>query len=180
MAKVWFVTGSSRGLGREIVEAALNAGDRVVATARKPEQLKDLSEKFGDRVLALALDVADSADVAKAVAEGYKAFGRYDIVVTIDLMVPKDRDGEFQTELFERCQRSEKALVLAMLEMYVGGVSTRKASAITEALCGLEVSRIGSREPGLGADREAGCRPRGVAEASADAGVSVPGGGRAL
>jgi NAD(P)-dependent dehydrogenase (short-subunit alcohol dehydrogenase family) len=81
MAKVWFVTGSSRGLGREIVEAALNSGDRVVATARKPEQLKDLSEKFGDRVLALALDVADSADVANAVAEGYKAFGRYDIVV---------------------------------------------------------------------------------------------------
>lgn len=59
----------------------------------------------------------------------------------LELMVPKDRDGEFQTELFERYQRSEKALVLAMLEMYVGGVSTRKVSAITEALCGLEVSR---------------------------------------
>ena len=56
-------------------------------------------------------------------------------------MVPKDRDGEFQTELFERYQRSEKALVLAMLEMYVEGVSTRKVSAITEALCGLEVSK---------------------------------------
>ena len=59
----------------------------------------------------------------------------------LELMVPKDRDGEFQTELFERYQRSEKALVLAMLEMYVGGVSTRKVSAITEALCGLEVSK---------------------------------------
>jgi len=81
MAKVWFVTGSSRGLGREIVEAALNAGDRVVATARKPEQLNDLSEKFGDRVLALGLDVSVSADVAKAVAEGHKVFGRYDVVV---------------------------------------------------------------------------------------------------
>jgi len=62
-------------------------------------------------------------------------------VGTLDLMVPKDRDGEFQTELFERYQRSEKALVLAMLEMYVSGVSTRKVSAITEALCGLEVSK---------------------------------------
>jgi transposase-like protein len=59
----------------------------------------------------------------------------------LELMVPKDRDGEFQTELFERYQRSEKALVLAMLEMYLGGVSTRKVSAITEALCGLEVSK---------------------------------------
>ena len=59
----------------------------------------------------------------------------------LELLVPKDREGQFQTELFERYQRSEKALVLSMLEMYIAGVSTRKVSAITEALCGLEVSR---------------------------------------
>lgn len=59
----------------------------------------------------------------------------------LDLLVPKDREGQFQTELFERYQRSEKALVLSMLEMYIAGVSTRKVSAITETLCGLEVSR---------------------------------------
>ena len=59
----------------------------------------------------------------------------------LELLVPKDRDGQFQTELFERYQRSEKAFVLAMLQMYVEGVSTRKVSAITEALCGLEVSK---------------------------------------
>jgi transposase-like protein len=59
----------------------------------------------------------------------------------LDLLVPKDREGQFQTELFERYQRSEKALVLSMLQMYIEGVSTRKVSAITEALCGLEVSR---------------------------------------
>jgi len=81
MSKVWFVTGSSRGLGREIVEAALDAGDRVVATARNPEQLTDLTCKFGNRVIVLALDVTDSADVANVVAEGYLAFGRYDVVV---------------------------------------------------------------------------------------------------
>jgi transposase-like protein len=72
---------------------------------------------------------------------GYKPRTLKTRVGTIDLMVPKDRDGEFQTDLFERYQRSEKALVLAMLEMYLGGVSTRKVSAITEALCGLEVSK---------------------------------------
>ena len=72
---------------------------------------------------------------------GYKPRTLKTRVGTLDLMVPKDRDGEFQTELFERYQRSEKALVLAMLEMYVSGVSTRKVSAITEALCGLEVSK---------------------------------------
>jgi NAD(P)-dependent dehydrogenase (short-subunit alcohol dehydrogenase family) len=53
----------------------------VVATARKPERLNDLSETFGDRVLALALNVSDSAAVAQAVSEGHKAFGRYDVVV---------------------------------------------------------------------------------------------------
>jgi len=72
---------------------------------------------------------------------GYKPRTLKTRVGELELMVPKDRDGEFQTELFERYQRSEKALVLAMLEMYVGGVSTRKVSAITEALCGLEVSK---------------------------------------
>lgn len=60
-------------------------------------------------------------------------------------MLPQDLDfGEFQTELFERHQRNEKAL---MLEIYAGGLSTRKVSAITEALCGLDVSR--SQAPSL-------------------------------
>jgi putative transposase len=72
---------------------------------------------------------------------GYKPRTLKTRVGGLELMVPKDRDGEFQTEMFERYQRSEKALVLAMLQMYVEGVSTRKVSAITEALCGLEVSK---------------------------------------
>jgi transposase-like protein len=59
----------------------------------------------------------------------------------LELLVPKDRDGEFQTELFERYQRSEKALMLAILQMYVEGVSTRKVRDITEALCGLEIGK---------------------------------------
>jgi len=62
------------------------------------------------------------------------------VVGELERMVPKDRDGEFQTELFERYQRSEKTLVAALVQMCVEGVSTRKVSAITEALCGLEVS----------------------------------------
>ncbi|MER7675316.1 MULTISPECIES: SDR family NAD(P)-dependent oxidoreductase [unclassified Streptomyces] len=81
MSKVWFVTGSSRGLGRAIVEAALEAGDRVVATARKPAQLDDLVVRHGDRILPLALDVARDDDVRRAVREGLDAFGRYDVVV---------------------------------------------------------------------------------------------------
>jgi NAD(P)-dependent dehydrogenase (short-subunit alcohol dehydrogenase family) len=81
MSKVWFVTGSSRGLGHAIVEAALEAGDQVVATARQPAQLSDLLARYGDRVLSVALDVTDSDQVTSAVQEGLKAFGRYDVVV---------------------------------------------------------------------------------------------------
>src|SRR6201994_3487678 len=58
----------------------------------------------------------------------------------IELRVPQDRQGRFRTEVFERYQRSEKALVAAMLEMYIQGVSTRKVKTITEELCGHEFS----------------------------------------
>jgi len=62
-------------------------------------------------------------------------------VGTIELNVPRDREGRFRTELFERYQRSEKALVLSLLEMVVNGVSTRKVARITEELCGREFKR---------------------------------------
>ncbi|GAB1819296.1 SDR family NAD(P)-dependent oxidoreductase [Herbidospora sp. RD11066] len=78
---IWFVTGSSRGLGREIVLAALERGDSVAATARKPAQLDDLSQKYGDRLLALPLDVTDPEEVDDAVATAVEAFGRLDVVV---------------------------------------------------------------------------------------------------
>ncbi len=81
MSKVWFVTGSSRGLGRAVVEAALAGGDSVIATARKPDQLKDLVAKHGDRVMPVALDVTDYAAALKAVRAGHEKLGRIDVVV---------------------------------------------------------------------------------------------------
>ena len=72
---------------------------------------------------------------------GYKPRRLKTRVGPLDLLVPQDRQGRFRTELFERYQRSEKALVLALVEMYLQGVSTRKVRRITEELCGLEVSR---------------------------------------
>ncbi|MCP3165090.1 oxidoreductase [Myxococcus qinghaiensis] len=81
MSKVWLITGSSRGLGRDLAEAVLAAGHRLVATARKPEQLKDLVERYGDRVRAVALDVTDPAAARAAIAEATRAFGRLDVVV---------------------------------------------------------------------------------------------------
>jgi transposase-like protein len=61
-------------------------------------------------------------------------------VGTLELRIPKDRQGRFQPTLFARYQRSEKALVLALVEMYIAGVSTRKVSGIVEELCGFTVS----------------------------------------
>jgi Transposase and inactivated derivatives len=72
--------------------------------------------------------------------QGYRSgyYGRTLItrVGKLELRVPQDRTGRFSTELFERYQRSERALVAALAEMYVQGVSTRKVKAITEELCG--------------------------------------------
>lgn len=80
-SRVWFVTGSSRGLGRALVDVALEAGDRVAATARNPERLQDVRDKYGDAVLLLRLDVTDSDAATRAVAEARETFGRIDIVV---------------------------------------------------------------------------------------------------
>ena len=81
MSRVWFVTGSSRGLGRAIVERALERGDQVVASAREPGQLDDLVARHDGRVKAVSLDVTDAAQVERAVREGVEEFGRLDIVV---------------------------------------------------------------------------------------------------
>jgi NAD(P)-dependent dehydrogenase (short-subunit alcohol dehydrogenase family) len=81
MSKVWFVTGSSRGLGRAVVTAALEAGDRVIATARKAASLDDLVARYGERVHPLALDVTDMEQVRRAVRKGREVFGRLDVVV---------------------------------------------------------------------------------------------------
>ncbi|MBU8812840.1 SDR family NAD(P)-dependent oxidoreductase [Mycolicibacterium goodii] len=81
MSKVWFITGSSRGFGRALVRAALDAGDTVAATARRPEQLDDLVAEYGERIFALPLDVTDAAAVASAVDAARDRFGRIDVVV---------------------------------------------------------------------------------------------------
>jgi transposase-like protein len=72
---------------------------------------------------------------------GYKPRILRTRVGELNLMVPKDREGSFSTKLFARYQRNEKALVLALQEMYLQGVSTRKVKEITEVLCGLEFSK---------------------------------------
>jgi NAD(P)-dependent dehydrogenase (short-subunit alcohol dehydrogenase family) len=79
--RVWLITGCSAGFGREIALAALAAGDRVLATARRPEILSELRERGGDRVRTAALDVTDTGQVDAAVKTALEEFGRIDVVV---------------------------------------------------------------------------------------------------
>jgi len=81
MSRVWLITGSSRGFGRRLAEAVLEHGDRLVATARHPEQLGDLVARYGAQVRAVTLDVTDPEQARAAVAAAVEAFGRLDVVV---------------------------------------------------------------------------------------------------
>lgn len=81
MSKIWFVTGATRGIGAEIVNAALAAGDRVVATGRDPAGIAASHPQGGERLLPLPLDVTDKAAIASAVEAAVKQFGRIDVLV---------------------------------------------------------------------------------------------------
>lgn len=81
MSKVWFITGSSRGLGRSLTEAVLAQGDQVAATARQPQQLQVLTAQYPGQVLPLQLDVTDTAQIKAAVEAAINHFGRLDVLV---------------------------------------------------------------------------------------------------
>ena len=81
MTQVWFVTGSSRGLGRAIVEAGLAAGNKVLATARDTASLRDLAERYGSQVKLFALDVTNETMAAAGVRAAIDAFGSLDVVI---------------------------------------------------------------------------------------------------
>jgi NAD(P)-dependent dehydrogenase (short-subunit alcohol dehydrogenase family) len=81
MSKVWFITGSSRGLGRTLTGAVLAKGDMVAATARQPQQLADLAAKYPQQLLPIQLDVTKKAEIVSAVEQTIKRFGRIDVLV---------------------------------------------------------------------------------------------------
>ncbi|MFG1961636.1 oxidoreductase [Nonomuraea sp. NPDC049028] len=109
MTKTWLITGASRGLGRRLTEAVLEAGDQVIATARNPKQLDDLVARHGDRIRAVALDVTDAAAASRAVKAATDAFGGLDVVVNnagygnsapIEEMAEDDFRAQIETNLF--------------------------------------------------------------------------------
>jgi NAD(P)-dependent dehydrogenase (short-subunit alcohol dehydrogenase family) len=81
LSKTFFLTGSARGLGRSLAEAILKAGHRLIATARQPEQLDDLTQRYGKNVLPLSLDVTDYTRARAAMQQGAKHFGGLDVVI---------------------------------------------------------------------------------------------------
>lgn len=114
--------------------------------AQQQDWLRGLIQEVVQQVLEAEMEEAVGAQKSERTAErtGYRS-GYYPRTLLtrvgkIELRVPQDRQGRFRTEVFERYQRSEKALVAALAEMYIQGVSTRKVKAVTEELCGHEFS----------------------------------------
>ncbi|GAB1511210.1 SDR family NAD(P)-dependent oxidoreductase [Actinophytocola sp. KF-1] len=170
MSKVWFVTGSSRGLGRHFVEAALSRGDKVAATARNTESLRDLVARHGDAVLPLEVDVTGRAAVFDAVDRALAHFGRLDVVVNnagyaqvgaVEELTEQDLRAQMETNLFGavwviqavlphlRAQRSGHIVQLSsaagLIAMPLGGAyhaSKWALEGLNEALAG-EVAEFG-------------------------------------
>ncbi|MCK2215004.1 SDR family NAD(P)-dependent oxidoreductase [Actinomadura sp. ATCC 31491] len=169
-SKVWFITGSSRGLGRHFTEAALSRGDRVAAAARNAADLDDLVTAYGDAVLPLAVDVTDRAAVLDGVRRAVDRFGRLDVVVNnagyaqvgaVEELTEQELRDQMETNLFGavwvvqavlphlREQRSGHIIQLSsaagVIAMPLGGAyhaSKWALEGLNEALAG-EVAEFG-------------------------------------
>ncbi len=109
MAKVWFITGTSKGFGHIWARAALERGDQVAATARDIGRLSDLAERHGESLLPLALDVTDKVAVDAAVKHAHDRFGRLDVIVnnagyglfgTIEEVTEEQARAQIETNVF--------------------------------------------------------------------------------
>jgi transposase-like protein len=142
------MTTTKRNTKRTSVKA-LVAGDRDLMKLLMKEALQEVLE--GEMAAFIGAAPSERTDSRQGYRAGYYSRSLVTRIGKLELRVPRDRGGEFSTALFERYARSEKALVGALAEMYVQGVSTRKVKAITEELCGhsFSASTISSINKGL-------------------------------
>jgi putative transposase len=131
----------------------------------EPDFLREIVERVLQEVLEaemtehIGATPHERTDARKGHRNGHKPRMLRTRVGTLNLLIPQDREGTFSTRLFSRYQRNEKALCLALMEMYIEGVSTRKVKEVTEALCGTSFSKslvsslAGSLDSELGAWR---------------------------
>ena len=142
MSKVWLITGSSRGLGRELARVVLDAGHRLVATARKVEDLRDLAARYEGTVRPVALDVTDPAAARVAVAVATSAFGRLDVVVNnVGGAVPRpflDTTTEALEEAFRFNVSTAHALITSAIPLMLenGGGSVINISSVLALISG--------------------------------------------
>ncbi|GII55830.1 short-chain dehydrogenase/reductase [Planotetraspora thailandica] len=162
--RVWLITGCSAGFGHHLAMAALEAGDRVMATARRPEQLAGLLAAGGDRVRAARLDVTDPESVGEAVAAALAAFGRIDVVV--------NNAGNGSVGAVEELTMDDLRALMEV--MFFGAVAVTKAALPYLRRQGggtiVQMSSMGGRlsMPGFGAYCAAKFALEGLSEALAD------------
>ena len=117
--KVWFITGTSRGFGREWAIAALDRGDKVAATARNTDSLAELVEQYGDAILPISLDVTDKKAATAAVAQAHEHFGRLDVVINnagfghfgfVEEITEDEARAQMETNLFGALWVTQAAL----------------------------------------------------------------------
>ena len=117
--KIWFITGTSRGFGREWAIAALDRGDRVAATARNTDGLAELVKQYGDAILPITLDVTDKKAATAAVVQAHEHFGRLDIVINnagfghfgfVEEITEDEARAQMETNLFGALWVTQAAL----------------------------------------------------------------------
>ena len=142
---IWFISGASKGFGREFAIAALERGDRVAATARDTKSLADLSGRFGDRLLPLRLDVTDRAADFEVVGRVYDEFGGLDVVVNNAgygyRAAVEEGDDDDVRRLFETHFFGTVAMIKAVLP----GMRARRRGAIVNiSSIGVQLTPVGS------------------------------------
>ncbi|WP_018126087.1 IS256 family transposase [Desulfovibrio oxyclinae] len=121
--------------------------DQVASLLSRDDGFQQLLEAVLNQVLEaqmtehIGAQAYERNEGRKAYRNGHRVRKLYTRVGPLNLLVPQSRDGQFSTEMFRRYQRSEQAFVLALMEMYLNGVSTRKVTSITEELCGASFSK---------------------------------------
>jgi len=171
-SRVWFITGASRGLGRALTEEVLDSGERVLATARRTDKIRDLPRRHPDQAAAAALDVTDPAQMRDAVDRALDEFGRIDVLVNnagygllgaLEELSDEEFRSQFETNLFGlvnvtravlphfRAQRSGHIVQISSLSGVVPNAGESAYAATKFALEGMseslaqEVAHLGIR-----------------------------------
>jgi NAD(P)-dependent dehydrogenase (short-subunit alcohol dehydrogenase family) len=147
MNKVWMITGANRGIGLEIARAVLEAGNQVVATARKPEQIEKELTGYGDRLLTVSLDVTKSGQAKAAVEAAKKKFGRIDVLVNnagygqlgwFENTSPEQIAQQFETNVFGSMNVT-RAVLPTLREQRSGHIFTVSSVAGIFAVAGSSI-----------------------------------------